>query len=146
MRPLAQERLDDYQLFTEWEKTRDATKDPEVALKKIRGARPETEDERRARFPLADEEARLAAQGRELSARRAAEEEKRAAEDKKRAATEAPRWQAALAAERKLLAAYQFENAVADPGIDQARGEIAPGASATRNCSGRNGWRNGKQN
>ncbi len=62
---------------------------------------------------MGDEEARLAAEGKELAARRAAEEEKLAAEDKQRAAAEAPRWQAALASERKPLAAYRFENAVA---------------------------------
>ncbi|HEY3664055.1 MAG TPA: hypothetical protein VGL24_12955, partial [Chthoniobacterales bacterium] len=112
-RSLAQDRLDDYQRFTDWEKTRDSTKDPEVALKKIRTLGKKLKAKGALAFRVADEEARLAAQGKEAAARRAAEEEKLAAEDKKRAAEEEPRWRAALAAERKPLAAYRFENAVA---------------------------------
>ena len=113
MRRLAQDRLADYRLYAEWEKNRDATKDPEVGLKKIRALAGKLKAKGALAFRVADEEARLAAQGQELATRRAAEEKKRDAEDKKRAAEEAPRWQAALRAERKPLAAYRFENAVA---------------------------------
>ncbi len=112
-RSLAQDRLDDYQRYTDWEKTRDSTRDPEAAVQKIRTVAGKLKAKGALAFRLADEEARIAAQGKELAARRAAEEERRAVDDKKRAAEEAPRWQAALAAERKPLAAYRFENAVA---------------------------------
>ncbi len=110
-RRLAQDRLDDYRLYSEWEKKRDATKDQAAALKSIRALARKLKAKGALAFRVADEEARIAAQGRELAARRAAEEEKRAAEEKKLAATEAPRWQAALAAARKPLATYHFENA-----------------------------------
>ncbi len=112
-RPLAQDRLDDYRLYGDWEKARDATSDPEAGMKKIRALGAKLKTKGALAFRVTDEEAKLAAQGKERAARRAAEEEKRAAEDKKRAAAEEPRWQAALAAERKPLAAYRFENAVA---------------------------------
>ena len=58
MRRLAQDRLDDYRLFTEWEKTRDATRDPEVALKKIRGLGGKLKAKGALAFRVADEEAR----------------------------------------------------------------------------------------
>ena len=58
MRRLAQDRLDDYRLFTEWEKTRDATRDPEVALKKIRGVARKLKAKGALAFRVADEEAR----------------------------------------------------------------------------------------
>ncbi|MBA2436559.1 MAG: protein kinase [Chthoniobacterales bacterium] len=112
-RTFAQERLDDYRLFTEWEKTRDSTRDLDVALEKIRVLSGKLKAKGGLAFRVADEEAKLVVQGKERAAKRAAEEENRAAEDKKHAATEAPRWQAALAAERKPLAAYRFDNAVA---------------------------------
>ena len=102
---LAQNRLADYQLYTEWQKTRDASKDPEVALKRIRDISGKLKAKGALSFQLADEEAKIVAQVGEVAQKRAAEETKRAAE-------EGPRWQAALVAERKLLAAYQFENAV----------------------------------
>ncbi len=103
-KPLAQNRLDDYELYTESQKTRDASKDPEVALKRIRDVAGKLKAKGALAFQLADEEAKIVAQVAEAS-------QKRAAEEKRRAAQEAPRWQAALAAERNLLAAYQFENA-----------------------------------
>ena len=105
-KPLAQNRLDDYQLYTEWQKTRDASKDPEVALQRLRDVSGKLKAKGALAFQLADEEAKLAAQVAEVS-------QKKAADEKRRAAEEAPRWQAALVAERKLLAAYEFENAVA---------------------------------
>jgi tRNA A-37 threonylcarbamoyl transferase component Bud32 len=103
-KPLAQNRLDDYQLYTEWEKSRGATKNPEEALRKLREVSRRLKAKGALAFQLADEEAKMAAQISEFS-------EKRAAEEKKRAAEEAPRWTAALATERRALAAYQFENA-----------------------------------
>ena len=105
-KPLAQARLSDYQTYSEWEKKRDATKDPEVALKRIREVSGKLKTKGALAFQLADEEAKIAAQVAQLS-------EKRAAEEKRRAAEEAPRWQATAVAERKLLAVYQFENAAA---------------------------------
>ena len=105
-KPLAQARLDDYQLYTEWQKTRDASKDPEVALQQIRKVSGKLKAKGVLAFQLADEEAKITAQVAEAS-------QKQAAEEKKAAAEEAPRWQAGLAAERPLLAAYQFENALA---------------------------------
>lgn len=112
-RSLAQDRLDDYQRNAEWEKTRDSTRKPGVALKKIRALSKKLKAKGALAFRVADEEAKLVAEEKELVARRASEEEKFGAEDKKRAAKEEPRWQAALAAERKPLAAYRYENAVA---------------------------------
>lgn len=105
-RSLAQDRLDDYRRYTDWEKTRDSTRKPDVALKKIRALSRKLKAKDALAFRVADEEAKLVADEKELVARRAAE-------DKKRAAKEEPRWQAALAAERKPLAAYRFEDAVA---------------------------------
>jgi predicted Ser/Thr protein kinase len=54
---------------------------------------------------MADKEAKVAAQLRELS-------EQRRAKEKEYAVVETPGWQAALVAERKALAAYRFNNAV----------------------------------
>jgi serine/threonine protein kinase len=105
-KPLAQDRLDDYQLYTEWEKTRDASRDPEVALQRIREISGKLKAKGALSFQLADEEAKLAAQFAQVS-------EKKVADEKRRAGEEAPRWQAALVAERKSLAAYDFEGAVA---------------------------------
>ena len=105
-KPLAQARLDDYRLYSEWQKTRDASKDPEVALQRIHELSGKLKAKGALSFQLADEEAKIAAQVAEVS-------QKRAAQEKKAAAEEAPRWQAALAAERKFLATYQFENAAA---------------------------------
>jgi hypothetical protein len=105
-KPLARARLDDYQLYLEWQKARDTSKDPEVMLRRIQAVSGKLKARGALVFQLADEEAKIAAQV-------AAESQKHAAEEKKAAAEEAPRWQAALVAERKLLTAYQFENAVA---------------------------------
>jgi len=105
-RPLAQDRLEDYQLYTDWEKGRDRTNDPELALERIRAVARKLKAKGALAFRAADEEAKIAAQVKKLS-------ERRAAGEKNRAAQEAPRWQIALTAERKALAAYRFENAVA---------------------------------
>jgi len=105
-KPLARARLDDYQLYLEWQNAREASKDPEVALKRLRGISAKLKTKGGLAFQLADEEAKLSAQVAEVT-------QKRSAEEKQTAAEEAPIWQAARVAERKLLAAYQFENAVA---------------------------------
>jgi len=105
-KPLARARLDDYQLYGEWQKARDMSKDPEVMLQRIQAVSGKLKAKGALAFQLADEEAKIAAQVAE-------ESQKHADEEKKAAAEERPRWQTALVAERKLLAAYQFENAVA---------------------------------
>jgi serine/threonine protein kinase len=102
---LARERLHDYQLYTEWQKSRDASKDPEVALQRIRDVSGKLKTKGALAFQLADEEAKLAAQVAHVS-------EKKAADEKRRAAEEGPRWQTVLVGERKLLASYDFEGAV----------------------------------
>jgi hypothetical protein len=104
-KPLAQDRLHDYQLYAEWQKTREASKDPEVALQRIRDIGGKLKAKGALAFQFADEEAKLAAQVAQVS-------EKKAAEEKRRAAEEGPRWQTVLVAERKLLASYDFEGAV----------------------------------
>ncbi|MEO7725496.1 MAG: serine/threonine-protein kinase [Chthoniobacterales bacterium] len=112
-RPLAQDRIDDYRLYADWEKARDQTSDPEAALKNIRALSGKLKAKGPLAFRVTDEEAKLAAQGKERAARQAADAEKRAVTDKKLAATEEPRWQKAQATARQPLAAYRFENAVA---------------------------------
>ncbi len=105
-RPLAQDRLHDYQLFTNWEKTRSTLpNDPEKALEQIHEVSAKLKTKGSLSFRLGDEEAALRAKADETAARRAAEE-------KKLAAAEAPRWQAARTAARKAMAAYQFDAAV----------------------------------
>ena len=104
-KPLARARLDDYQLYNKWQKTRETSKDPEVALKRIREISGKLKAKGALAFQLADEEAKITAQVAELS-------QKRAADEKAWAVAEAPRWQAARVAEKKLLAAYQFGTAV----------------------------------
>ncbi|MEO7168392.1 MAG: protein kinase [Chthoniobacterales bacterium] len=106
LKPLAQKRLTDYRLYMEWQKIRETSKDPEVALQKIRKLSARLKTKGGLAFQLADEEAKLAAQ-------LAIQSEKRAAEEKIRTTEETPRFQAALAQERKALAAYQFDEAVA---------------------------------
>lgn len=105
-KPLAEDRLHDYRLYTEWQKTRDASKDPEVALQRIRDISTKLKAKGALAFQFADEEAKLAAQVAQAS-------KKKAADEKRRAAEEGPRWQAAVVAERKLLAGYDFAGAVA---------------------------------
>jgi serine/threonine protein kinase len=105
-KPLAEDRLHDYQLYTEWQKTRDASKDPEMALQRIRDISTKLKAKGALAFQFADEEAKLAAQVAQVS-------EKKAADEKRRAEEEGPRWQAVLVAERKTLAAYDFEGAAA---------------------------------
>ena len=104
-RPLAQDRLHDYQLYQEWRKTRSATSDPELLLKKVREVSGQLKTKGALAFQLADEEAKLTAQAAERTAQRAQE-------DKALAAAEAPQWQAALAAARKENASYQFGEAL----------------------------------
>ncbi|CAN5497066.1 hypothetical protein BH20VER3_BH20VER3_15100 [soil metagenome] len=114
---LAQDRLHDYQLYLAWEQKRSASADPEIALKKVRALARKLKSKGALAFRVADEEAKLAAQVEELSVKKAAEEKKRAAE-------EAPLWQNALLAERKALAAYRFEKAVAI--LEETKLETAP--------------------
>ncbi|MBA3543025.1 MAG: serine/threonine protein kinase [Chthoniobacterales bacterium] len=103
-KPLARERLDDYQLYRAWEKERGSVADPESALARTRAVVKKLKAKGALAFQMADEEAKLAAQATEAA-------EKRAAEEKKAAAEETPRWQAAVAAERQAIAAYRFEKA-----------------------------------
>jgi hypothetical protein len=104
-KPLAQDRLDDYQLYREWEQTRAATTEPEVALEKIRAVISNLKAKGTLAFRLADEEAKLAAEVAERAA-------KREAREKELAAAESPHWQQARKKARKQIAAYQFEKAV----------------------------------
>jgi tRNA A-37 threonylcarbamoyl transferase component Bud32 len=101
---LARDRLDDYQLSTQWEKTRVTIKDPEVALEKLREVIRKLKAKGRLAFQLADEETKIAGRLSKLA-------EKRALEEKKREAEETPRWNKAMMAESSAVAAYQFENA-----------------------------------
>ena len=101
---LARDRLDDYRLYGGWEKERDSSKNPETALERLRAVMKKLKSKGALAFQLADEEARLAAQAAEVA-------EQHAAEDKELAVEEAPRWQAAVASERRAIAGYQFEKA-----------------------------------
>ena len=112
-KPLAQDRLDDYQLFLEWQKTRDASKDPEVALMRLRDISGKLKAKGALAFQFADEEAKISSRVAEVAEKNARRKRSR------RAAEEAPRWQAALVAEWKSLAAYQFENALS--GLDKLK-------------------------
>jgi serine/threonine protein kinase len=105
MKPLAQDRLSDYQRFTGWQKTRSATRDPAVALTNLRDLEKKLKAKGALMFLLADEEAKLADQVTEVA-------EKRAAEEKKLAAEEAPRLANAIAAAKKAGAVYRFAQAV----------------------------------
>ena len=105
-KPLAQDRLADYQIYQEWQKTRSATRDPEELLAKVREAARRLQTKGALAFQLADEEAQLSAAVAELAQKRAAEET--ASEAKER-----PSWEAALATARKAEASYQFETAFA---------------------------------
>ncbi len=102
---LAQDRLKDFELLTEWEKKRSATRDPDVALARIRAVQKKLKAKGALSFQFADEEAKLAAQVSDLSKERSAEEKKQAEED-------APTLRNALVAEKKAIAGYQFERAV----------------------------------
>jgi hypothetical protein len=104
-KPLAKNRLDDYQLYAQWEKTRFAIKEPNLALEKIREVSRKLKAKGALSFRLVDEEAKLAVEVADMTA-------KRAAEEKKLAGREAPRWRNALSKARKEIAAYQFEDAV----------------------------------
>jgi len=106
LQPLARDRLSDYQLFAEWQKTRAATRDPEAALTNLKEVERRLKAKGALTFQLADEEAKLAAQAAEAM-------ETRSAEEKKIAAEEAPRWTHAVAAARQASTAYQFEKALA---------------------------------
>ena len=101
---LAQDRLGDYQLSSQWEKTRGAIKDPAVALEKLHELNHKLKTKGSLAFRLAGEEAKVAAHVSELA-------EKRAVEEQKRETEETPRWNKAMVAERSAIAAYQFENA-----------------------------------
>ncbi len=100
---LAQNRLDDYELYEQWVKARGASKDPERLLKEIRATSSELKTKDALSFQLADEEAKFVAQ---LAART----DKR---DKRRAAEEMPRWKAALASASKADVAYRFGDLIA---------------------------------
>ncbi len=102
---VAQDRLKDYQLFAEWEKTRSAAPDPEVALTNIRAVEKKLKAKGALSFQLADEEAKIAAQVSELA-------QKREFEDKQQAREDAPIWKSAVAAEQRAIAGYQFEKAI----------------------------------
>ncbi|HEY1582660.1 MAG TPA: hypothetical protein VGF73_06145, partial [Chthoniobacterales bacterium] len=97
----AQDRIDDSQLYSRWEKERDATRDPQTSLKRIREITSHLKAKGALAFQLADEEAKLSAEVAQVTARKAEEEKKRATE-------EAPKWRAALGAERRAIAGYQF--------------------------------------
>ena len=105
LKPLAQDRLDDYQLFTEWEETRSHTKDPEVVLTSLRSLERKLKAKGALSFQLADEEAKLAAEVADLA-------EKRSAEERELMAEEAPLWKSAVASARQASAGYQFETAL----------------------------------
>jgi tRNA A-37 threonylcarbamoyl transferase component Bud32 len=100
-KPLAQNRLDDYQLYAQWEESRPAIKEPHLALEKIREVSRKLKAKGTLSFRLADEEAKIVAEVADM-----------AVEEKKRAGREAPRWRKALSKARKEIAAYQFEDAV----------------------------------
>ena len=104
LKPFAQDRLDDYQLLTEWEETRSA-KDPEVALTSLRSLEKKLKAKGALFFQLADQEAKLAAEVADLA-------EKRSAEERELMAEEAPLWKRAVASARQASAAYQFETAL----------------------------------
>ncbi len=111
-KPLAQVRLDDYQLYEEWQKTESATRDPEVRLKKVREISAKLKTKGALSFALADVEAKTAAEVSALAGQRAAADKQRAAEDAQRAQTEMPSWKAALVAAQRAEAAYRFDDAI----------------------------------
>jgi Protein kinase domain len=104
LKPLAQNRLSDYQLFKDWERNRETTREPEIALTNVRELEKKLKAKGALAFQLADEETKLTAQAAERS-------EKRLAEEKQLAAEEKPRWEQALAGAQKANATYQFEKA-----------------------------------
>ncbi|MBA3962334.1 MAG: protein kinase [Chthoniobacterales bacterium] len=105
-KPLAQERLADFERYEHWQKTRDAAKDPEALLRELHQIQGNLKTQGALSFQLADEETKLTAQIAQLAAQHAEE-------DKAREAVETPKWKAALTAAQHDNAAYQFENAVA---------------------------------
>ncbi len=111
-KPFAQARLDDYQLYEEWQKTQSATRDPEARLAAIRKISGRLKAKGALSFQLVDEEAKIAAEVALLTDKRAAAEKARAAQDAQLATTETPRWKAALSAAQRAEAAYQFEEAI----------------------------------
>ncbi len=106
LQPLAADRLHDYQLAQDWQRTRAATRDPAEQLRKLRAVMSQLRTKGALAFELADEEAKLTAQVAEIA-------RQHAAEDAAHAAIERPQWEAALTAARRAEASYQFEAALA---------------------------------
>ncbi len=107
-RPLAQDRVHDYQVFESWEKRRtQLPNEPEKALHQIHEVIAQLKTKGSLAFRLADEEAALRTKA-------AAANAKREAAEKKLAVEEAPQWQTAEKASRRAMAAYQFSDALAD--------------------------------
>jgi hypothetical protein len=105
LRPLAQDRLSDYWLLTEWERTGHLINDPEVALTNIRNLAQKLKTKGALSFRFADEEAKLSAQVAVLA-------QKRAKQENALAAKERPRWERAAAAAGKAIEAYHFDDAI----------------------------------
>ena len=132
-KPLAQNRLDDYQLYADWEKGRGATTDLEVALGRIRAVAGKL----KARGALTSGWRRAAKIARRFRNFENPAAQKRRAPPKKRPDGKSHHGGA------RALAAYRFENAVS---ILSASSTRLAQAERDGSYSTRAGWQSGKPN